>query len=235
MGQLVRCFVGSIYMPLDCLACIRDGPFCSITHIPLRSFSSGQRFRAHWHPRKSVCPFHSRIATLTGLTTPVFADEAEAKLFSAGFDFRFRFLVHGLYRIALIGRSGNLRGCRRRCRRGYGLLLSRFARIRFGAAHHGWFRYRGRRCLGTILCGGCRRRPRLRWIGGRCDGSSPRSFSRLGVTLRMCWRYDAAANYYRQRNNRQPCPERAHATFLWILSWTRSAHEPVTEINECRR
>jgi hypothetical protein len=50
----------------------------------------------------------------------------------------------------------------------------------------------------------------------------------------MCWRHEAA-NYHRQRNNRQPCPERAHVTFLWVLSWTRSAHEPVTEINECRR
>jgi hypothetical protein len=38
LGQLIRRFIGPIYMPLNRIACVRNSSLCSITHTPLRLF-----------------------------------------------------------------------------------------------------------------------------------------------------------------------------------------------------
>jgi hypothetical protein len=38
LDQLIRCFIGLIYMPLNRLACVRNSSLGSITHTQLRLF-----------------------------------------------------------------------------------------------------------------------------------------------------------------------------------------------------
>jgi hypothetical protein len=41
LAQLIRGFIGSIYMPLNRIARVRDSSLCSISHTPLRLPLSG--------------------------------------------------------------------------------------------------------------------------------------------------------------------------------------------------